>query len=133
MSLAIVFLWFGVLKFFPNTSPAETLATDTIDVITFGLISHSLGIKILAIWETIIGLGFLFNVFQRTVLLLLWVQMIGAWAPLVIFSDKMFIYFPFVLTLEGQYIVKNLVLIAASFILAAHVSTLKKEHYEKIV
>ena len=123
ISLGIVFLWFGFLKFFPNVSPAETLATDTIDVITFGLISHAVGIKILAVWETIIGLGFLFNKFQRTVLLLLWMQMAGAWMPLVIFPEQMFIIFPFVLTLEGQYIVKNLVLIAATFVLGAYVKS----------
>jgi len=123
ISLAIVFLWFGILKFFPDTSPAETLATDTIDILTFGMISHSVGIKILAVWETLIGLGFLFNVFQRTVLLLLWTQMIGAWTPLLIFQDKMFVQFPFVLTLEGQYIVKNVVLIAATFVLGAYVKS----------
>lgn len=125
ISLGIVFTWFGVLKFFPNVSPAETLATDTIDVLTFGMVSHTLGIKILALWETAIGLGFLFNRFQRTVLFLLWTQMAGAWMPLVIFPDKMFIYFPFVLTLEGQYIIKNLVLIASTFVLGAYVSTNK--------
>ena len=123
ISLGIVFLWFGALKFFPNVSPAESLATETIDVITFGLISHSLGIKILAIWETLIGLGFLFNKLQRTVLFLLWTQMLGAWMPLIIFPEQMFIIFPFVLTLEGQYIVKNLVLIAATFVLGAYVKS----------
>jgi hypothetical protein len=47
--------------------------------------------------------------------------MVGAWSPLVIFPNEMFISFPFVLTLEGQYIVKNLVIIAGSFVLAGMV------------
>lgn len=122
ISLGVVFLWFGFLKFFPNVSPAETLATRTIDVLTFGLIVPSVSIKILALWESLIGLGMLTNKFQRVTLLLLWSQMVGAWSPLVIFPSEMFIMFPFVLTLEGQYIVKNLVIIAGSFVLAGMVT-----------
>ena len=121
ISLGVVFLWFGFLKFFPNVSPAETLATRTIDVLTFGLIVPSVSIKILAAWESLIGLGLLTNKFQRVTLFLLWSQMVGAWSPLVIFPNEMFISFPFVLTLEGQYIVKNLVIIAGSFVLAGMV------------
>jgi len=122
ISLGVVFLWFGFLKFFPNVSPAETLATRTIDVLTYGLIVPSVSIKILALWESLIGLGMLTNKFQRVTLLLLWSQMVGAWSPLVIFPSEMFIMFPFVLTLEGQYIVKNLVIIAGSFVLAGMVT-----------
>ena len=121
ISLGVVFLWFGFLKFFPNVSPAETLATRTIDVLTFGLIVPSVSVKILAAWESLIGLGLLTNKFQRVTLFLLWSQMVGAWSPLVIFPNEMFISFPFVLTLEGQYIVKNLVIIAGSFVLAGMV------------
>jgi uncharacterized membrane protein YkgB len=127
MSLGAVFFWFGILKFFPSTSPAEDLATKTISVLSFGLMQPAVSIKILALWETLIGLGLLLNVYQRTTLFLLWSQMVGAWSPLIIFPHEMFVSFPLVLTLEGQYIVKNLVLIAASFILAAHISTLKKD------
>lgn len=126
ISLGIVFFWFGFLKFFPNTSPAEALATKTINVITFGWVPPTLSIKILAIWESLIGVGFFTNKFQRTTLFLLWSQMVGAWMPLLIFPKEMFIMFPFVLTLEGQYIVKNVVLIAASFVLAAHVHSTKR-------
>lgn len=125
ISLGVVFLWFGFLKFFPNVSPAETLATRTIDVLTFGLIVPSVSVKILALWESLIGLGLLTNKFQRVTLFLLWSQMVGAWSPLVIFPNEMFINFPFVLTLEGQYIVKNLVIIAGSFVLAGMVTNKK--------
>lgn len=121
ISLGIVFFWFGVLKFFPRISPAESLATKTIDVMTFGIIPHAISVKILAAWETFIGIGLFTNRWQRITLFLLWTQMLGAWMPLVFFPSEMFILFPVVLTLEGQYIVKNLVLIAASFVLAAHV------------
>jgi len=125
VSLGLVFFWFGFLKFFPNISPAEVLATRTINVITFGLIPHDVSIKVLALWETLIGIGLLTNRAQRITLFLLWSQMVGAWFPLIIFPKEMFVAFPFVLTLEGQYIVKNLVLIAASFVLAAHVHSVR--------
>jgi hypothetical protein len=51
--------------------------------------------------------------------------MIGAWTPLIIFPERMFIYVPFILTLEGQYILKNMVLIAATFVLGAYVKSNK--------
>jgi uncharacterized membrane protein YphA (DoxX/SURF4 family) len=123
ISLGIVFFWFGFLKFFPNVSPAESLATDTINVITFGMIPPYISIKLLALWETLIGIGFLCNIFQRTTLLLLWLQMIGAWMPLIIFPERMFVYFPFILTLEGQYILKNMILISSTFVLGAYVKS----------
>jgi uncharacterized membrane protein YkgB len=128
ISLGIVFFWFGVLKFFPNISPAENLATKTIDVITYGMIPHTVSIKLLALWETIIGIGLFTNRFQRTTLFLLWSQMVGAWLPLVVFPTEMFVIFPVVLTLEGQYIVKNVVLIAASFVLAGHIHSTNKNN-----
>jgi len=128
ISLGIVFFWFGILKFFPNTSPAESLATRTIDVITFGKLSHDISIKMLALWESLIGIGLLTNTFRRTTLFLLWSQMVGAWLPLAVFPSEMFVIFPFVLTLEGQYIVKNLVLISASFVLAAHIHSTNKKY-----
>ena len=64
ISLGIVFFWFGILKFFPGLSPAEGLATKTIDVLTFGLIPSNISIIILAAWETLIGLGLIFGVFS---------------------------------------------------------------------
>jgi uncharacterized membrane protein YphA (DoxX/SURF4 family) len=51
VSLGIVFLWFGVLKFFPGLSPAQDLATRTIEILTFGLMPPSVSIPILATWE----------------------------------------------------------------------------------
>ena len=57
ISVGLIFIWFGVLKFFPTLSPAETLASDTISLLTFGLISGETAMIILAAWETLIGLG----------------------------------------------------------------------------
>ena len=121
VSLGIVFLWFGFLKFFPGLSPAEDLATSTIELLTFGLIGPSVSIYILAIWECLIGLGLIFGKFMRITLLLLFMQMIGTLAPIFLFPDAVFTRVPYAPTLEGQYIIKNAVLISAGIVLGATV------------
>ena len=119
ISMGIVFFWFGLLKFFPDLSPAQTLAQQTIDILTFGLISPALGIKILATWECAVGIGLLAGKWMRLVLLLLWLQMIGAMSPIVLLPAEVFVSIPWVPTLEGQYIIKNLVLISAAIVLGS--------------
>lgn len=121
VSLGIVYLWFGALKFFPGTSPAETLATDTITRLTAGNVPEDLARLGLATWEVLIGLGLLSGKFLRTTLLLLWLQMAGALLPLLFFPDETFVRFPLVPTLEGQYIIKNLVIISAAIVVGATV------------
>jgi uncharacterized membrane protein YkgB len=121
VSLGIVFFWFGVLKFFPGVSEAEGLATDTISVLTFGLLTPALSIYILAVWECLIGLGLIFGLFMRATLLLLWLQMLGTITPLFLFPAEAFSQFPYAPTLEGQYIIKNIVLISAGLVIGATV------------
>lgn len=121
ISLGIIFFWFGLLKFFPGVSSAENIATRTISVLTLDLIEPSVSIIILAAWETLIGLGLLFNKFLREVLFLLFLQMIGTITPLILFPAETFKVFPFVPTLEGQYIIKNLILISAGLAIGATV------------
>ena len=74
ISLGFVFFWFGVLKFFPGLSPAQSLAGETIALLSFGILSPSHAVFILAIWETLIGLGLLTGRFLRASLLLLWIS-----------------------------------------------------------
>lgn len=121
VALGMVFLWFGVLKFFPGLSPAETLAGRTIEALTFGLVAPSTAVLILAAWECLIGLGLLSGLFMRATLALLFVQMLGTLTPLVLYPNETFIAFPYAPTLEGQYILKNAVLIAGAVILGATV------------
>jgi len=121
IALGVVFFWFGVLKFFPGMSPAETLAGKTIETLSFGLVSQQLAVLILAVWECAIGLGLLSGRFMRLTLLLLFVQMAGTITPLFIFPAETWLVFPIAPTLEGQYIIKNLVLIAGAVILGATV------------
>jgi uncharacterized membrane protein YphA (DoxX/SURF4 family) len=121
VGLGIVFLWFGALKFFPGLSPAEELATRTIEQLTGGAIPPSTSLPILAIWETLIGVGLLSGRFLRATLFLLAVQMAGAITPLLLFPGETFTRFPFAPTLEGQYIIKNIVLIGAAMVVGATV------------
>lgn len=121
VSLGIVFFWFGVLKFFPGLSPADQLAARTISALTLGIVPGDIALLVLAVWECAIGLGLILGVFLRLTLLLLFLQMLGTFTPLLLFPDETFTRFPYAPTLEGQYIIKNLVLIAAGIIIGATV------------
>ncbi len=121
LGLGIVFVWFGVLKFFPGASPAQDLATQTIERLTLGLVMPDVSLPVLATWETLIGLGLLSGRFLRPTLFLLAVQMAGTVTPLVLFPDQAFSQFPLAPTLEGQYIIKNIVIIGAAMVVGATV------------
>ncbi len=114
VSLGIIFLWFGALKFVPGLSPAAELATRTMEKVTFGLVPPAWALLVLAAWETLIGLGLLIGRFLRITLLLLAVQMLGTLLPLVLFPRETFTLIPVAPNLEGQYIIKNLVLLSAA-------------------
>ncbi|MBL7970521.1 MAG: DoxX family protein [Prolixibacteraceae bacterium] len=121
LSIGIVFFWFGILKFIPGLSPAQDLAIRTIDLLSFGLIPGNLSINLLAAWEVVIGIGLLSGVYMRTTLLLLFLQMIGTMTPVFLFPSEVFTKIPYAPTLEGQYIIKNLVIISAGFVLGTTV------------
>ena len=120
VSIGVIFIWFGVLKFWPGLSPADQLATETIDRLTFGLIPENLARVLLAILETTIGIGLVTGRFMRLTLLLLVGQMVGAATPLFLFPEVTWAN-PFVPTLEGQYILKNIVLVSAALTIGATV------------
>jgi uncharacterized membrane protein YphA (DoxX/SURF4 family) len=121
ISMGIVFLWFGVLKFFPGLSPAAGLATRTIERLTFGLIAPDISILILAAWESLIGMGLILGIFMRATLLLLFVQMLGTITPIFLFPQEVFSVIPYAPTLEGQYIFKNMIIISAGLVIGATV------------
>ena len=120
-SIGFIFLWFGILKFFPGTSPAEEMVTGTISQVTFGIFSGSQINIGLAIWETLIGIGLILGTFMRFTLLLLFLQLPGTFLPVFFFPEQVFELIPIIPTLKGQYIFKNIVLIAAAIILGGQV------------
>jgi uncharacterized membrane protein YkgB len=115
ISLGIVFLWFGALKPF-GLSPANELVTRTI---TF--IPPRIFIPVLGVWEMLIGLCLLIRPLARVALLLLFAQMAGTVLPLFLLPDLCYTHIPYGLTLEGQYIIKNLCLISAAMVVGGTV------------
>ena len=118
--LGLIFVWFGALKFVPGLSPAEGLVRNTIY-----FVDPDFFLPVLALWEVVIGLGFwlgfLTKKFERLTILLLFLQMPGTALPLVILPEVCWTSFPFGLTLEGQYIIKNLAIISSALVLGATV------------
>lgn len=117
ISVGIVYLWFGALKYFQGISPAEQLAMQTIHKLTFGLIDDHANILMLATWECLIGILFITGKFIKPALVLMLLHMVLTFTPFIFFPDETFRYMPYGLTIVGQYIVKNIVFIAAGIVL----------------
>ena len=117
ISIGMVYLWFGLLKFFPNVSPAEELAKSTVDQLTFGLLPSNFSFIVLAIWETIIGILLLLNLYNRVVIIAALVHIVFTFSPLFFFPELVFKEVPFSLTLVGQYIAKNIIILSALLLL----------------
>lgn len=115
-ALGIVFIWFGALKLVPGLSPAEELVKNTVF-----FLDPDVFFPILGVWEVLIGLFLLIRPMLRVAILLLFLQMPGTFLPLVVLPEVVFTVFPFGLTMEGQYIVKNIVLIAAALVVGGTV------------
>jgi uncharacterized membrane protein YkgB len=121
ISIGIIFFWFGALKFFPGVSPAQDIAITTISMLTFNLMSAAVIINGLAIWEVLIGIGFLTGRFMKVALVLLFAQMLGTFAPIFLLPSEIFNAVPYAPTLEGQYIIKNIVVVSAAMVVASGV------------
>ena len=106
--LGVIFVWYGALKLFSGVSPAEELAVATIDKLFFELIPQHISIKLLAIWELIIGFGFLVGRYLKYIVIVYTVHMVLTFSPLILLPELSFTG-PFAFTLVGQYIVKNLI------------------------
>lgn len=114
-SLGITFIWFGALKPF-GMSPAQELVSNTVY-----FVDPAWFIPLLGWWEVAIGVGLLFRPLIRPAIALLFLQMPGTFLPLVLLPQVCFTSFPLGLTLEGQYIIKNLILISAALVIGGTV------------
>ncbi|MGH0032408.1 MAG: DoxX family membrane protein [Myxococcota bacterium] len=115
LALGIVYLHFGILKFFPDLSPAEMIASQTVIRLSWSWLDARTAMWALALGECCIGLAFLFNVAPRWLPFVFLLHMIGTCSPLFILPELTFKIAPFAPTLEGQYILKNLVFLAAGW------------------
>jgi uncharacterized membrane protein YkgB len=117
ISIGIIYLWFGALKFFHGYSPAEDLAISTINKLTFDLIPQPVNIILLAAWECAVGIALIISKGVRTALILLFVHMVCTFTPLLFFPSVSFKYAPYGFTLVGQYIMKNIIIICAAVVI----------------
>lgn len=113
VSIAFIFLVFGGLKFFPELSPAEVIGGDTVQKLTYSLIPKHICINALAAFEITIGLGLLCNRFIKITVLLAVVHLIFTFTPFIIYPGEVFNLSANSLSLLGQYILKNIIIISA--------------------
>lgn len=116
VSLGLIFLGFGVLKFFPGMSPAEDMSIRTVETLTLGLVPGQAALVLTAVMECFIGLTLVTGRLLRTGLAVLGVALVGIMAPLVLFTADLF---PGAPTLEAQYVLKDIVLATAGMVVAA--------------
>lgn len=114
--MAIVLIWFGLLKPL-GMSPEEELIKRAVYFFPSDTVLNVLGC-----WEVVIGVGLLYRPLPRLSLFLLLLELPATLLPLILFPDICFHSIPFGLSLEGQYIIKNLFLIAAAFVVGSKVS-----------
>ncbi len=110
ISLGVIFIWFGALKPF-WLSPASDLVVRTVY-----WVDPAWFVPVLGWWEVAIGACMLIRPLIRLAILLLFLQMPGTFLPLVLLPDICWTHAPYAPTIEGQYIIKNLVLISAAIV-----------------
>ena len=120
IALAVVYIWFGTLKIF-GMSPAGDLVEKT--VFWF---RPEIFIPVLGICEVLIGVGLLIKRLIPYTIVLLLLHMTATLFPFFILKNSCFEEFPYGPTLVGQYIIKNLVLVAGAFVIAGKYN---KEYY----
>jgi len=116
VSLGLVFLMFGILKFIPGASPAEELAVRTVQTLSLGLLSAQAALLVTAVVETFIAVTLLSGRLLRTGLVVMGGALVGIMSPLVLFAADLF---PGAPTLEAQYVLKDIVLVASGLVIAA--------------
>ena len=115
-SLGLIYIWFGILKPF-GLSPAQELVENTV----YWFDNPKTFVPILGWWEVVIGLTMCIKPLIRVSIFLLFIQMPGTFLPLILLPEICFNNFPFGLTLEGQYIIKNLIIISAALVVGSTV------------
>lgn len=117
LSMGIIYIWYGILKII-GISPVEELVFQS----THWISTHNFVI-FLGFFEVLIGLFLVIKKFLRLGLILLFLQFPGTFLPLFLNPEACFTFIPFGLTLEGQYIFKNLILISGALILVSCLDT----------
>lgn len=116
IAVGTVFVWFGALKVL-GLSPVDDLVAGTVY-----WVNPRIFVPLLGIWEIVVGVGLLLGVAMRIVLLLFWLQMAGTLLVLLLRPELAFQRGnPLLLTTTGEFVIKNLVLIAAGLVIGSTV------------
>jgi uncharacterized membrane protein YkgB len=117
VSLGLVILGFGALKFVPGASPAEPLVMRTVDTLTFGIVTGQTAVLVTAVTEVAIGLALVTGKLLRVALLVMAGWLVGVMSPVVLFLPDMF---PGgTPTMDAQYVMKDIVFGTAGLVVAA--------------
>jgi len=120
--VALIFIWFGVLKVV-DRSPVADLVADTVYWVPSGFF-----VRFLGAWEIAVGVGLLVPIALRLTLFLFWAQMAGTFLVLVIHPGLSFQGNNLLLlTLTGEFVIKNLVLITAGVVIGSTVRPAGRE------
>jgi len=119
ISLGVVFFAFGFLKYFPGVSPAQNLAETTTQILFFGLVPGGVALVGTATLECAIGLLLMSGRGLRVALYLLVLELLGILSPIVLLPGRLFAGPHDAPTLEGQYVLKDIILVAAAMVIAA--------------
>jgi len=115
IALGLVFLWFGALKVF-GVSPITPMLRETYRFLALPVV-----ILLLGVWEMLIGIGLVFKLALRHTLCLLCLHMAGTFLALWLAPSIFFLHGnPLVLTVNGEFVVKNLVFLTAGFVIAGN-------------
>ncbi|HSK04237.1 MAG TPA: hypothetical protein VK932_23450 [Kofleriaceae bacterium] len=127
IALGIVFLWFGALKVL-DRSPVEEIVKETVFFLPGDAVFFLLGL-----YELVIGIGLLVPIALRLTLVLFWMQMAGTFLTLAVLPELTFQGGnPLLLSVLGEFVVKNLVLIAAGLVIGASIDRYTTSHHASI-
>lgn len=128
ISMGIIILMFGIVKFFPGVSPAENLVMATTHLLTFGLIPDHVALLLTATLETFIGISLLTGQLPRVTVCLQAMWLAGILSPIVLLPQRLFSGPGHAPSMEGQYVLKDIILVAACIVLAT--STVRRQGVE---
>jgi uncharacterized membrane protein YkgB len=117
IAMGLVYVWFGALKLAPGLSPAEPLIRGAYRFLPPDLLNAF--ILFIGAFEIVVGIGFMYGRLPRVTNILMFMQLAGAFSPIVLRPDLVWTHFPYGFTLEGQYIFKDIILITAGLVIAA--------------
>jgi putative oxidoreductase len=115
LTLGLVFLWFGALKVF-GVSPVTPMLREA-----YSFMALPAFIVLLGGWEMLIGIGLIFKVALPYTLCLMCLHLAGTFAALALAPSYFFLHGnPLLLTVNGEFVVKNVVLLTAGLVIGSN-------------